>query len=76
MKTNSTPAEKLDTANKSVRNWIIAFAISAAFCVAAENQNVILTAVMLFTVVMSLLAIHKREKALFTPIAVQPDAGS
>jgi hypothetical protein len=74
MNTNSTPAEKLATANKSVRNWIIAFAISAAFCVAAGNQNVILTAVMLFTVVMSLLAIHKREQALPVPVTVQPDA--
>jgi amino acid permease len=74
MKTNSTPAEKLATANKSVRNWIIAFAVSAALCVAAENQNVILTAAMLFTVVMSLLAIHKREQALFVPIPVQSDA--
>lgn len=73
MNTNSTPAEKLATANKSVRNWVIAFVVFAAINVAAitsGHNNLLLQAAMVFTVVMSLLAIHKREQTLLVPIPV------
>lgn len=74
METNSSPAEKLATANKSVRNWTIGFVIAAAFTIlsiaATTQPHAIASAVMMFTAGMVVLSVHKREKALLVPVRV------
>lgn len=72
MTTNSSPAQKLANANKTLRIWTIVFAVAAAVTiagVAATGQlHVLSTLVMLFATAMVVLSVDKREKAMLVPV--------
>lgn len=74
----NTKSPTLQSANKTIRNWVIVFSFVAAINIVANvagSQNVIATAVMLFAAAMVVVEVHRRENIIAESSAVRVTNG-